>query len=693
MTSTSVPDNSTSLLLEIGTEEVPARFLPKALDDIRTIAARLFEEYRIPFGGMISYATPRRIALHVDGVSRSQGDSVKEVFGPAKKAGYDEKGNPTKAAVGFAGSVGIPVADLKIRTKGKGEYLVAIVEEKGIETARVLPELLSRIIHALHFPKSMRWGDGSFSFVRPIQWILAVMDGEKVSFEIDGIRSNTITKGHRFLAPAGFQIKEPGTYINLLEKNFVIADQDKRKETIRKSMLALFSGGDLQPLIDEELLDTVTFLVEYPVPVLCSFSTEYLKLPKELLLTVMKDHQKYFGVQNENGDLANNFIVTSNTKSDNAETVRVGAERVIKARFDDAKFYFSEDRKRPLADRVEELKAVTFQERLGTLFDKTGRIARNAEFLAEHLNPDLREKTVRAARLAKTDLITGVVREFPELQGIMGKYYAYHDKEDSEVAEAIEEQYLPRNFGDRIPATDTGAFVSLADRIDNIASFFSIGLIPSGSEDPFSLRRQAMGIVSILLDRGYPISLASLFRNAIEMLGAEDPHSIYEQVRGFLEQRIEFVLSSRGYAQPMIKAVIGESFELPLSAVVQRIEALARFSTDPVYPDFLLAIKRVNNITPKETLPPANQSLLVQDEERSLAASFAVANGDYAARIEKADYDGALLILSSLTGQINLFFDKVLVMDKDEKIRLNRLSLLQALWSAASRIADFSKLQ
>ena len=692
-TGSSLITHHSSLLLEIGTEEIPSRFLPAAISDMKNIAAKIFDEYRIEYNDIKVFATPRRIALIMNGVASAQKDMTKEIFGPSKKVAYDENGNSTKAATGFANSLGIKVSDLRTKLKGKGEYIVAVIEEKGVETREVLPEVFKKIILSLHFPKSMRWGDGNLLFVRPIRWILAMAGQETVTIEIDGIKSSNMTRGHRFLSPASFQIKEISSYINLLENNSVIIDQEKRKSIIRKGITSLFENSDMQPVFDEGLLDTVSFIVEFPVPVLCSFAEDYLKLPAELLITVMKDHQKYFAVRDSNGNLASNFIVISNTKPENSETVRTGAERVIKARFDDAKFYFSEDKELPLIDRVDSLKSVTFHDELGSLLGKTERIISVAAFLSERLLLSIKDKAVRAARLSKTDLITGVVREFPELQGTMGKYYALHNGEDAEVAAAIQEQYLPQNFGGMLPQTDTGAILSLSDKIDNVASFFSIGLIPTGSEDPFALRRQAMGIASIILDRGYQITVREIFDSALKNLpNIKSPADTLRNIIVFMEQRIEFILSSMGYSQDLIKSVLSLSSTHPLRTINIRIEAVKLFRDEKVFPDFLLAIKRVNNITPKTPMPPVRDDLLIQEEEKNLYASLLRLKEECAAFLEKENFHEGLKIFSEITVPINNFFDKVLVMDKNEEVKTNRLSLLKEIWTTASMFADFSKL-
>jgi glycyl-tRNA synthetase beta chain len=681
-----------SLLLEIGTEEIPARFLPVAIADLKSSAAAVFAEYRIACREIKSYATPRRLVLLVKGVAPMQNDAAREVFGPSKKVAYDAQGEPTKAATGFASSVGIPVSDLVVKTKGKGEYVAAVISESGAETKAVLPEMFRKIILSLRFPKSMRWGSGSMLFVRPIHWLVALCSQETVLVEIDGIKSGNMTRGHRFLSPASFQIKEVSSYMSLLENNFVVLDQEKREKIIRAGIdeLSAKSGG--RPVTDDGLLETVNFLVEYPVPVLCGFDREYLKLPKELLITVMKDHQKYFGIQDEDGNLLNSFIVISNTRADNNETVRTGAERVIKARFDDAKFYFHEDRKTPLIERVEALKNVTFHDKLGSLFSKTERIVSIASFLADALIPDQKDKLLRAARLAKADLITGVVREFPELQGVMGKYYATHDEEDRNASQALEEQYLPKSFAGTLPGTDLGALLSLSDKIDNIASFFSIGLMPTGSEDPFALRRQAMGIVSILIDRGYAISLETIFTKALQEVPVQAGRNVSGEILDFLAQRLEFVLSSKEYGQDLSKAVLPLSRYCPLKAVIGRIEALKQFRGEEIYPSFLLAIKRVNNIIPKTDLPALRSDLFLQEEEKDLYSKFAEVRERLSVLARQEKFAECFSVLSEITATVDSFFDKVLVMDKQQEIKLNRLALLKEIWTAASQLADFSKL-
>lgn len=683
-----------NLLLEIGTEEVPARFLPEAIAQLRDKSSELFNSNAIEFSDIKTYATPRRLALIVKGISPFQKDMVKEITGPPVRAAFDPDGNPTKAATGFANSQGIGVSELKIKRTEKGEYVVAEIRQKGEETKTLLPDLLKRLIMSLHFPKSMRWGSGNLKFVRPIHWILALYSNEIIPFEIDGIRSGNITRGHRFLSPASFVIREINSYINLLENNYVIIDQDERKRLIREGLSRLASSVDGKVIEDEELIETVTYLVEYPTPVLCQFQDEYLRLPKELLITVMKGHQKYFAIEDDDGQLKNHFIVISNTKDANSDMVRKGAERVIRARFEDAAFYYEEDLKRPLSSRIEDLKRVTFHERLGSLFDKTNRIARLASMLSERLFPEKKSLIERAAWLSKTDLLTGVVREFPELQGLMGKYYAANDNEDPEVAESILEQYLPAHSGGRLPSTDTGSILSLSDKMDNIVSFFDLGLNPTGSEDPFALRRQAIGIISILLDRGYKVSIGEMVNLASEGLSIETDKkvSLVRDVINFFTQRLSPLLESKGIEHDVIDSIIPIAGNIPLSEMIKRIEAITAFKEAGLYRQFLLSIKRIRNIIPETELPGINQDLLIEPAEKALYSDLMNVKPLVNDLMRQNKFFATLELFSTMIESINRFFDSVLVMDKREEIRLNRLSLLKEIWLLISSLADISKL-
>jgi len=680
------------LLLEIGTEDLPARFLPSAMQQLKENTGRIFREYYIPFTDIKTYGTPRRVAVVADGIPLMQKDRTKEIFGPSRKVAFDEKGNPAKAAEGFARSLGIPVENLVVKSKEKGEYVAAVIEEKGAQVKEILPEVLKKIVFSIHLPKAMRWGSGSIRFARPIRWLMALFNNEAVSFEIEGIQSGNLTRGHRFLSPASFQMKEIMSYKSLLANNYVIVDPEERKRTILKKIERILEPFEESIVEDEDLLETVINLVEYPVPVAATFSAGYLNLPEELLITVMKGHQKYFAVKNRDGDITNHFIVVSNTSENNAETVRAGAERVIRARFEDARFYFEEDGKKPLAERVDDLKKVTFQEGLGSLYEKTERLVAIAGYLGDKILPSKKDILVRAARLAKTDLVTGVVREFPELQGVMGRHYALRDGEDEAVAAALEEQYLPAHSGGRLPQSDAGSLLSIADKTDSIAAFFSLGLIPSGSEDPFALRRQALGVTAVMLDRGFGVTVKDLVHKTLETLRIKELQEVEGRVLKFFENRVENVLSGKGYPFDIIQAVIPLSLHIPLKNIEERIRAIEKFKENAGYNDFLTAIKRVNNIIPGKPVPVVKEGLLIEEPEKTLKENLDSLKSDFGKFLAEGSFHDAINILPVLTAPINNFFDKVLVMDKREEIRLNRLSLLNEIWKVVSTVADFSKL-
>jgi glycyl-tRNA synthetase beta chain len=523
---------------------------------------------------------------------------------------------------------------------------------------------------------------------------MALFDSDTISFEIDGIKSSNFTRGHRFLSPASFKVTEIPSYKKLLINNCVVVDQKDRSAIITEKMYELLAPFDEKPVMDEDLLETVVHLVEYPVPVVGSFSKEYLTLPKELLITVMKGHQKYFAVENAEGKLTNHFVVISNTSEENAETVTVGAERVIKARFEDARFYFEEDKRKPLFARLDELKKVTFQEKLGSLYDKTERVASMLEFLSEKVLPSERDSLHRAAQLAKTDLITGVVREFPELQGTMGKYYALHDGENREVAGALEEQYLPAHSGGRLPQTEVGSLLSIADKIDTITAFFSVGFKPTGSEDPFALRRHALGVIAILLERQYNVTIKELVERSLENLkNIKDFIETKEQILKFFESRIEPVFSEQGYGSDLVQSVLALSLHVQIDDVKKRLDAIKKFKEHTLYNDFLTAIKRVNNILPEEPLPECRPELMTEESEKQLKDHLDSVFSRLQDLLKDRKFADAMVLFTSLTGPINSFFDNVLVMDKNKDIRQNRLSLLSKVWRTILPIADFSQLK
>jgi glycyl-tRNA synthetase beta chain len=673
------------LLIEIGSEEIPARFVSKGVSLLKEDLVQLLKKSFIEHGSITEYATPRRLALFIDNIADKQKDRTVEQLGPPRRAAFDSEGNPTKAASGFAGSLNISVKDLTIKETDRGEYVSAIVEEKGRPTKDVLSEALPSLISSLQLPKSMRWGSSPLRYFRPIHWIVAILGSDVIPFALDSVRSGNVSYGHRFLSPSAVKMKDPDLYLSSLKQNHVLADVAERKNVISEAIRKIEASTGCRVHEDEELLDTVTNLVEHPTSVLGNFEDKYLALPKELLITVMRTHQKYFSMEDGEGNMKSYFIVVSNMNSNINDTVKRGAERVLRARLDDARFYFTEDQKSSLASYVEELKKVTFQEKLGTLYEKAERISSLSVFIAGRFNPDLLEKSQRASMLCKADLVTGVVCEFPELQGYMGMTYARNSGEDEDISSAVYEHYLPRFAGDSLPSGELSAIVSIADKMDNIASFFYLDMIPSGSEDPFALRRQAAGIINILQSNDYPFTLNALIDASLTGLEPAEKNraGLTYRILQFFAQRLEGILLTQGHSHDVISAVLS-SKEINLKDVKNRINIVMEFKKGPGFPALLLAAKRVCNILAKDQPADVDESLLNEDEEKSL---YATAN-KVRDRLASPDYNS----LFELEKPINIFFDSVLVMDNNSQIRENRLALLSSVRGLFDSLCDFSKI-
>lgn len=675
-----------TFLLEIGSEEIPARFIPTGLQLLREGITSLLREAAIESGEIQQFATPRRLAILINNVSHCQRDREREVTGPPKRVAFDDRGQPTPAATGFARQMNIDVHSLRTKQTPRGEYVIALVRETGKPTIEILAQALPVLISSLQLPKSMRWGSGSIRYFRPIHWVLSLFGSDIVSFELDGIRSGNISYGHRFLSPAAMTIQDPSTYLKALRHNHVVADPAERHQIIRKDIRDIEEQSDCRVIEDNELLETVVNLVEFPHAVLGNFESHFLELPKELLTTVMKVHQKYFGVTDKDGKLLPAFVLISNTARENAGTVRAGAERVLRARLGDAEFYFREDRQQPLSAYVEKLKKVTFQEKLGSLYDKVTRISSLCSFLAEQLGLSPDDRLVRAAGLCKADLVTGVVREFPELQGYMGMIYAIHSGEDRDVATAIHDHYLPRYPGDAMPSGELGTIISLADRIDTITSFFSLGQIPTGSEDPFALRRHATAIINILQERDYPLPLELLIDESLKHLHIPEKErgDTTQKILQFFQTRLEGILQSVGYSYDMINAVLTGS-SLNIKTIKMRLDIIETLKNTSGFPELLTVAKRVYNILQSvQQKPELDEGRLTEPSEKSLLAAIASTGK----AMDNHDYRS----LFQLTAPVNAFFDSVLVMDKDPVIRANRLALLLAVKKLFNTLGDFSKI-
>ena len=683
------------LLLEIGAEEIPAGFVTGALKAMPELAAKALADARLTHGEISAYGNPRRLALIVRGLSARQPDAVREVTGPPKKAAYDASGNPTKAATGFASSQGVGIESLTIKTTDKGEYLCAVIDEKGRDAAEVLSELLPKFIFSIPFPKSMRWMDKEIRFARPIHWILALLGGETVHFELDGVKSSNISRGHRFMSPGAFMVKDPDSYLQLTTDNYTIVDPDVRRRMVVEQVVGLAESAGAVVLPDEGLVEEVANLVEYPVAVMGKFDKEYLNLPREALVNAMREHQRYFALTDKDGYLMPNFITISNTKAEDMDVVRVGNERVLRARLSDAKFFFDEDMAHPLEDRVKDLKNVVFQVKLGSVYDKVQRVSHLAGFVADTLYGDgtTTKYARRAAHLCKADLLTSMVYEFANLQGIMGCDYAKRNGEPHEVAAAIAEHYMPRFSGDSVPETKTGTALSIADKMDTITGIFSAGKAPTGSEDPYALRRQALGIISIIYQGGIRTSLRTITGKSVEQLklGDDESAKLVSDVMEFFRQRVNNQLTGEGYAYDTVDAVLAREFDDIIDAR-NRVKALSEFRKDPGFGPFITTFKRVANILPEGFEGRLDPALLSETAEREIYEQYETLSPDVSALVDEERYGEALFNIGAIRPAVDSFFDAVLVMDKDEAVKRNRLALIGLLAGMFFRIADLKKI-
>ena len=681
------------LFLEIGTEEIPAGFIPRAVAEMEAIMVRELTNARLSYGKVRTLATPRRLVLVVDGIPAVQPDAELTATGPSVKAAYDSEGKPTKAAEGFARGQGVDVSVLKVLSTEKGDYISVIKQEKGRPTFDLLAEIMPGLITGIPFKKSMRWGDLDVRFARPIHWIVALFDGAVIPFSFGNITSGKVSRGHRFMANTTFSVGNFAQYLEECEKHFVIPDPARRKEIIRTetNRVAAAAGGRLLP--DEDLLDQITYLVEFPSAVHGTFSNDFLKVPKEVLITSMRSHQRYFSIVDDRGALMPGFITVNNTLAEDPSVVVKGNERVLRARLSDARFFFEEDQKVKLDERVEALKKVVYQQKLGTSFEKMERFRALASGLAEQLNPAVASQTARAAWLCKADLVSGMVGEFPEVQGIMGREYAFLEGENAAVANAIAEHYLPVQAGGDLPASDIGAFISIADKLDTICGCFGVGLIPTGAADPYALRRATIGIIAIILDKGYRLSLTELINSALDLLTAKlkRPKSqVADDVLEFFRGRFVNLLST-DHPGDAVDAAITAGFN-DLVEVTARITALAKFTKHPDFEPLTVAFKRVGNIIKEGTDVAIDPALFQEPAEDALYRAFQSVKSTVDKNIADGAWLDALTSVSTLRNPVDAFFDQVMVMSEDERVKTNRLALLTAIARLFGRIADFSRL-
>lgn len=710
------------LLFEIGTEEIPAKFMPGILKQLKELAAAKMQELRIPFEDITVYGTPRRMAFIAGGVAETQADVVVEAKGPSVKIAY-VSGAPSKAAQGFARGQGVDVKDLVVRDN----YVYAVKHLAGQPVVELLPGLLMDILTSLSFPKTMRWADYEFRFVRPIRWMVALFGDQIIPVEICGVKSGKFSMGHRFMqqslkaaaesqgllsaalskvgnkvysALAGVkgavEIPSACDYKKVMYDNFVMVDQDERRALILQQIkdLAAQNGGEAE--INEDLLEEVNYLVEWPTALCGKFEEKFLSLPKECIITPMREHQRYFPVLDEDGNLLNKFITVRNGGSEHLDIVTHGNERVLRARLSDAEFFFNEDRATKLEDRLEKLKTVSFQEGLGNMYDKSERLVKMAEMLRFAINTPVDEEELRrCALLCKTDLVTGMVIEFTELQGVMGREYALLDGEKPEVATGIFEHYLPRFAGDALPATTIGRIVGIGDKLDNICATFSRGLAPTGSQDPYALRRQALGVINILLDANYHISLAKIIAGTLYLLDIkpEETGKLVPQIMEFFKQRLRNLLMDQGIRYDVIDAVFADKRNDDMVDLAVRCKALAAYVEAGNAEPLVQVSVRVSNLCKKIEKEVAISGALFKDEsENKLHEVVAAVSKEIIPEIVLYDYAAVLKAGEKVIEPVNTFFDNVMVMDEDENVKNNRLAMLEEVRGIVNAVGDLSLL-
>lgn len=708
------------LLFEIGTEEIPAKFMPGILKQLQELAAGKMQELRIPFENITVYGTPRRMTFIAAGVAETQADSTIEAKGPSVKIAF-VSGAPSKAAIGFARGQGVDVNELEVR----GEYVYAVKHLAGQPVADLLPALLLDILESLSFPKNMRWADYDFRFVRPIRWLVALFGDKVIPVEITGVKSGRYSMGHRFMqqsmkeavenkgllsaalnkvgnvvhsAVMGMQgaveIPNADAYVQALADNFVLVDQDARRELIRQQVteLAAAEGGIAE--IDEDLLEEVNYLVEYPTALCGKFEEKFLSLPKEAIITPMREHQRYFPVVDAEGRLLNKFITVRNGGKEFLDVVAHGNERVLRARLSDAEFFFNEDRKIKLEDRLEKLKTVSFQEGLGNMYDKSERLTKLAEMVKFAINVKVDDANLkRTALLAKTDLVAGMVVEFTELQGVMGREYAKLDGEPAEVAAGIYEHYLPRFAGDELPQGTIGRIVGISDKLDNIVATFSRGLAPTGSQDPYALRRQALGIINILISSNYHLPLIKILAGALYLLNIkpEDTSKLIPQILEFFKLRLKNLMIEQGIRYDVVDAVFADERNDDLVDIYARCQALNAYVALPESEAVIQASIRVCNLCKKiDTEVAISSALFADPAEQELHDVLIRLNKELIPDIVTYNYAAALKLAEQVVEPVNKFFDSVMVMDENVAVKNNRLALLEQAKEVTNAVGDLS---
>lgn len=684
-------------LFEIGTEEIPARFMAGALDELKTKTQKMLEKERIAYKTIKTYGTPRRLAVYIEDLVEVGEGLIEEKKGPSIKVAFDENGNYTKGAQGFARGQQINLEDLVIKETTGGKYIYAVVEKKGENIKDLFPRILPELILSLDFPKPMRWGYLNIRFVRPIRWLVCLYGEEIVPIEVEEVKSGRITQGHRFLGNQNIELPNAASYFSKLEDNYVIVDQDKRQDIVWKQIqeLAKKEGGFVKP--DPHLLEEINFLLEYPTALCGTFAHSYLELPQEGLITVMKEHQKYFPIWDERDQLLAKFITVRNGDEKNLNIVVEGNEKVLEARLNDAKFFYEEDVKNNLDGEVEKLKAVVFQEKLGTMYQKITRNQDVASYISDELGLSIasRVNVLRANYLAKADLVSNMVYEFPELQGIMGYYYALHQGEREEVAVAIKEHYKPRFAGDTLPSTTEASVIAIADKIDTICGCFAVGLRPTGSGDPYALRRQAQGICYMIFVGQLEIDLFALLEASIETYEKQglniDRKETLTSIKEFFKQRVANLLEDRGASYDIVNCVLESNWNNIFEAV-SKGQALMQFKDNPQYSELFTAFTRAGNLVKKSVAVEVRDDFFQDESEKVLWEKFNKMQETVRPLWDNQNYTEVLEQFAAIKPYIDDFFEKVMVMDKDENIKNNRLALLKTIVDYLSPFGDLSKL-
>lgn len=683
------------LLMEIGVEEIPSAYMPAAVQSIKELAAQKLGEARLSYEELKSYGTPRRLVLLVKGLAERQEDAVIENRGPKKNIAFDKEGNPSKAGLGFARAQGVEFPDLKVREVDGVQYLFAVKKENGQESMDLLPGILQSVINSIPFPKSMRWAYFNTRFARPIRWLLTLFGEQIVPLKVENVASSNSTWGHRFLSSGPIQVDGITAYFNILENNYVILDQDRRREIIWQQVQKVAADQGGKAMENDELLEEINYLVEYPTAFFGSFSPSYLEVPPEVLTTSMIEHQRYFPVFDSQGQLLPGFIGVRNGTDYCLDKVRSGNERVIKARLEDALFFWKEDTQKSLDDMAAGLKDVLFHERLGSLQDKVDRLKKLAVFLGQASGMSGAGRLERAVALCKADLLSSMVYEFPELQGIMGRYYALAGGEDQEVAQAILEHYLPRYAGGELPVTPTGMVLSLAEKFDNLVGCFAIGIRPTGSQDPYALRRQALGIVNIVLERSLDIDIKECCLAAYDNFEGINPENSREgtarEVLEFILQRLRGVLLERGCSYDVIDAVL-QLAPQDLRDVRERVDCLQAFKQDPLFEDFMVVFNRSNNLSRKWEQDRVDESVLQNASEIALYQALKDTEKRLQPLLKAREYNKALMQLAALRTFIDSFFEAVMVMVENDDLKAARLGMLRKTTALCKQVADFSKL-